>query len=153
MHCCVSGFQIWLTAQYVVTSSPCFPHPSAATKGIDRISINNDAVTSFMMFLKFEESTVKRRINQTSYKLSQHSYLHNPNDWLRNLGVLIWRSAQIGMHQVHGNCLIYMVGRVVLCLKFHDFIERNEWSECRNINYPHFRQSKIVRLYHLSNPI
>ena len=63
MHCCVFGFQIWPTAQDMVTSSPCFPHPSAATKGVDRIKTKNDVVISFIMFLQFDGGKVKRRIN------------------------------------------------------------------------------------------
>ena len=127
MHCCVSGFQIWPTAQDMVTSSPCFPYPSAATKGVDRVRTKNDVVISFMTFLHI---FLKRRINQTSYKLSQHSILHNSNDKLRNLGALMRRSAPSGMYQAHGDYLTYMVGLVVLCLKFPDLTKRNQLSEC-----------------------
>jgi hypothetical protein len=72
MHCCVSGFHICPTAQDIVTSLPWFPHPSATTKGVDRIRTKNDVVISFMMVLLIVGLKIKRRINQTSYKLSQH---------------------------------------------------------------------------------
>ena len=64
----------------MVTSLPWFPHPSAATKGVDRINTKSDVVISFIVFLQLVKGKVKRRVNQTSYKLSQQSYLQHPND-------------------------------------------------------------------------